>query len=195
MSQHARWAGAALCVLCAFSASAVLAQATAPASAAKKELVQKALKLQQAAIEAVGNQIASQTAAQAMQAASQALVRVPADKREAVGKDVQGEVRKFFDETAPLLRERSTALAPATVGAVLEEKFSEEELKVLVAWLESPVARKYQQLGPEMQQGLAQRLVAETRAQVEPKLRALEQSVNARINAAAAKPAAPAAKK
>lgn len=195
MSQRARWAGAALCVLCTFAVSAVLAQATAPASAAKKELVQKALKLQQAAIEAVGNQIASQTAAQAMQAASQALVRVPADKREAVGKDVQGEVRKFFDETAPLLRERSTALAPATVGAVLEEKFSEEELKVLVAWLESPVARKYQQLGPEMQQGLAQRLVAETRAQVEPKLRALEQSVNARINAAAAKPAAPAAKK
>jgi hypothetical protein len=195
VNPRVRSAGVALCALCAIAAEVALAQATAPASAAKRELVQKALKLQQAAIEAVGNQIASQTAAQAMQAASQALVRVPADKREAVGKEVQGEVRKFFDETAPLLRERCAALAPATVGTVLEEKFSEEELKVLVAWLESPVARKYQQLGPEMQQGLAQKLVAETRAQVEPKLRALEQSVNARINAAAVKPAAPATKK
>jgi uncharacterized protein len=195
MSLRIRSAGVVLCVLCAVAANAALAQAAAPVSAAKKELVQKALKLQQAAIEALGNQIASQTAAQAMQAAGQALARVPADRREAVGKDVQAEVRKFFDETAPLLRERAAALAPSTVGAVLEEKFSEDELKVLVAWLESPVARKYQQLGPEMQQGLAQKLVADTRAQVEPKLRALEQSVNARINAAAAKPAAPAAKK
>lgn len=193
-------AGAALCALLAVTTSAAFAQAGASqagasASAAKKELVQKALKLQQAGIEALGNQIASQTAAQAMQAAGQALGRVPADKREAVGKELQAEVRKFFDETAPLLRERATALAPSTVGAVLEEKFSEEELKALVAWLESPVARKYQQLGPEMQQGLVQKLVADTRAQVEPKLRALEQSVNARINAAAAKPAAPAPKK
>ena len=195
MTVRARVLGGALGALVALSSGAALAQSGAPASATKKELVQKLLKLQQAGFEAIGNQIASQTAAQAMQAAGQALGRVPADKREAVGKELQAEVRRFFDETAPLLRERAAALAPATVGAALEEKFSEEELRALVAWLDSPVARKYQQFGPEMQQGLVQKLVADTRPQVEPRLRALEQSVTAKVNAAAAKPAPPAAKK
>lgn len=189
MSVRVRLLGGALGALMALSSGAALAQSGASASATKKELVQKVLKLQQAAFEAIGNQIASQTAAQAMQAAGQALGRVPADKRESVGKELQAEVRRFFDETAPLLRERAAALAPATVGAMLEEKFSEDELKALIAWLDSPVARKYQQVGPEMQQGLVQKLVADTRPQVEPKLRALEQAVSAKVNAAAAKPA------
>jgi hypothetical protein len=194
VSLRGRWTGALLVVLSGMAAQGALAQEVSPA---KKELVQKLLKLQQAPIEAIGNQLASQTAAQAMQAAGQALGRVPPDKREAVGKAIEADVRKFFDETAALLKERAVALAPATVGAVLAEKFSEEELKVLLTWLESPVARKYQQLGPEMQQGLAQKLVAETRAQVEPKLKRLDESITAKVNAAAAapKPAAPAAKK
>ena len=56
------------------------------------------------------------------------------------------------------MRDRALKLAPSTIGAVLEEKFSEDELKQLVAWLESPVNKKYQQLGAEMQNAFAQKL-------------------------------------
>jgi len=170
--------------------------AAAPASAAKKELVQKVLKLNQPGIEAVGVQLASQTAGQTLDAAGMSLNRVPADKRDAVAKEIQGDVRKFYDEAAPLLRERVVKLAPATLGAALEEKFSEDELKTLIAWLESPVSRRYQQLAAEQQQALGKKLVEDTRAQIEPKLSALEKTIAGRLSAASAPAkAAPAAKK
>ena len=167
--------------------------ASAPLSPAKQALVQKALQLQQPGIEGVGNALANQTAQQVMQVAGQALSRLPAESRQTVGTELQADVRKFFDEISPLLRASAVKLAPATIGSALEEKLSEDELKVLIAWLESPVNPKYAQIANEAQQALAQKLVTETRPQIEPKLKALEQTMAARLNAAGAGGAAPGA--
>lgn len=170
------------------------AAAPAASSPAKKELVQRVLKLNQPGIEGVGEQLANQTAGQAMQAAGSALGTIPEARREAVAKEIQAEVKKFYDEIAPLLRQRAVQLAPGTVGAAFEERFTEEELRTLVAWLESPVSRKYQQIAGDMQSTLAQRVVAESRAQVEPKIKALDQRLSAKFTQQApAKPATPAA--
>jgi uncharacterized protein len=156
----------------------------------KKELVAKVLQLQQQGIESIGRVIAGQPSQQMLQAAGQALQRVPADKREAVGKDIQNEVKKFYDEVEPLLRKRAVELAPGVVGASYEEKFSEDELKVLVAWLESPVSRKYAQFESEQGNALAEKLVADTRTTIEPKLKALEAAVGNKLGASAAAGAA-----
>ena len=50
-----------------------------------------------------------------------------------------------------------------------------------MAWLESPVSKKYGQLQPEMQKALGEKLVAESRPTIEPKLKALEASVAKRL--------------
>ena len=100
-----------------------------------------------------------------------------ADKREAAGKSIDADIRKYVDESLPVLRERAVKLAPSTAGAILEEKMSEDELKQLVAWLESPAAKKYQQIGGEMQQTMGQKLVTEAGPLLTPKLQALEQKV------------------
>ena len=184
MTLISRFARIALISTLATAASLSLAQDS------KKALVQKALQLQQAGIENVGVGLANQTANQVMQVAGQAMARVPADKRDAVGADLQGEVRKFFDDIAPMLRAAAVRLAPSTLGAMMEEQFSEDDLKVLIAWFESPVSRKYQQLAVEMQQGLGEKLVADTRPQIEPKLKALETVLGAKLAAASAAPAA-----
>jgi hypothetical protein len=190
-----RLASAALFTALATAASLGLAQES---SQAKKDLVAKVLKLQQPGIESVGAGLANQTANQVLQVAGQALNRLPADKREAVFNDLQAEVRKFFEDIAPSLRDRAVKLAPSTIGVSLEEKFSEDELKTLIAWLESPVSRKYGQVAGDIQQTLGAKLVADSRAQVEPKLKALEQVLTAKLSAAggggAAAPAAPASK-
>ena len=161
-----------------------LALAQAATSPAKKELVQRALQLQQPAIENVGNALAGQTANQVLQVVGQALARVAADKREALAGELQADVKKFYDEISPTLRDRAGALAPSTIGQALEEKFSEEELKVLVAWLGSPVNRKFQAAAGDMLQGLGQKLVADTRPMIEPKLKALETSMQSKLAAA-----------
>lgn len=152
----------------------------------KKELVAKLLESQRSGIEAVARGIAERPAIQMSQAAGQAIAQLPADKREAVGKQVDAEIRKYVDEAVPVLRERAVKLAPSTFGAALEEKFSEDELKQLLAWFESPVNKKYQQALPEMQNGFVQKLVAEGAPLLDPKLAALQEKVRGLLGVAPA---------
>jgi hypothetical protein len=87
----------------------------------------------------------------------------------------------------PVVRDRAVALAPATIGPLLEQRFSEDELRQIIAILESPVNAKFQQLAPEMQRALGERLIAETQSTVEPKVQALRQALSRRIEAAVPK--------
>lgn len=167
--------------------------AQAQAAATKKELVAKLLLLQQPDIEQAAQALVERPALQMLQRAGMVLQsQVPAEKRDAVAKEIQADAKKYADETVPLVRERAVKLAPSTVGALLEEKFSEDELKQLLVIIESPVNRKFQQLGGEMQKALIDKLVAETQGVVEPKVKALEQSIGKRLGLSA--PAAAASK-
>ncbi len=171
----------------------------APASAAKKELVAKVLQLQRPGVEAMARQLAEQPAMQLMQQAGQALQRVPPEKREALAQDIQADIRQYVDEAVPIVRDNALRLQPETIGPILEERFTEDELRQVIALLESPVNRKFQQMGADMQRALGEKLIGATREQVEGKVRALDQTVARRLNAAipqqggAAKPPAAAA--
>lgn len=141
----------------------------------KKELVQRVLQAQQTELESVSRSIVERPAAQMMQEAGLAIQRqVAPDKREGVGKSIEVEVKKYIDESYPLVRERALNLAPSTIGVLLEEKMSEEELKQLVAWLESPANKKYQSLGPDMRNVFIQKVLVDARPVVDPKIQALD---------------------
>ena len=105
-----------------------------------------------------------------------------------LGREIEADLRKFFEETGPLVRDRAVKLGPGTIGPMLEDRFSEDELRQIVAMLESPLNRRFQQTFPEMQRALAEKLVAEMRGDIETRARALEQTVGKRLN-----PGAPAA--
>ena len=171
----------------------VLASAAgAQSTAAKKELVAKLLLLEQPALEQAARALAERPAAQLMQEASMVLQsRVPADKRDAVAKEIQADVKTYVDEAVPLVRDRAVKLAPSTIGVLLEEKFSEEELKQLIAIIESPVNRKFLQLGGEMQKALGEKLVAETKSAIDPKVKTLQLAIAKRLGLPAS-PASPA---
>lgn len=194
----------ALALALPFAVSAQQASAPAPSSPAKKELVQKVIKLQQPGIEAMAQKLAEEPVAQLAPQADMALqTKVPADKREAVMKDVQADIKKYLDEAVPLVRDRAGKLAPTVIGPMLEERFTEDELKQLAGWLESPVVRKYQQLIPEIQKGMVEKLAADVRPTIEPKARAMQQAMAGHLGLqqggtaapAPAKPAASAPKK
>ncbi len=85
------------------------------------------------------------------------------------------------ERPALAVMDRAVKLAPTTIGSLLEEKFSEAELKQLADFLESPVYNKYQQLGGDMQKVLLEKLLADTKGTVEPKITALDQTVGRRL--------------
>lgn len=178
------------------TASAPAKREAVASSPAKKELVASILKEQQQGIEQLARQIVEQPAGQLLQrAGSLVTTRIEADKREAVAREMQADARKYVDDTLPAARQRATALAPSTIGALLEEKMTEAELKEVLATMRSPAWRKFQGLAPEMQKVLGEKLVADIRPQVETNLRALDQSLARRLGlpASASAPASGAA--
>lgn len=203
----------ALLVAVALALPPLLSQAQAsaasasPSSPAKKELVAKLIALQQPGIEQLARNVVEAPARQLLAAGEPLLqTRVPADKREAAVKQVKEDVRKYVDENYPAVRERALRIAQSTLAPALEEKFSEDELRQIVAFLESPANKKLQQALPEINASLAQKLLAESRPQIEPKAKALEASMAKSLGlppagapasapARAPRPAAPAASK
>jgi hypothetical protein len=157
----------------------------AQTSQAKKDLAAKILKLQQPAIENMARALAEQPAVELLGSVGKALPsRVAKDKQDAVAKEIQADAQKYLDDAVPLVRDRAIALAPSTIGTLLEEKFTEDELKQIVVILESPAYGKFQRLGNDMQKALVQKVIAETRSVIEPKVRTLEQAAAKRLGAA-----------
>ncbi len=170
--------------------AAIVLAGAAGAQGTKKELIQRVLQAQQFEIENVSRSIVERPAAQMMQEAGLAIQRqVPVEKREAVGKSIEAEVRKYIDESYPLVRERALKLAPTTIGAVLEEKMSDDELRQLVTWLESPANKKFQQLGPDMRNSFIQKVLTESRPAVDPKIQALDGRIRVILGLPPATPA------
>lgn len=191
---------AALLTSAALAHAQTTATPAAPSSPAKKELVQKFLSLQQPGIENVARSLVERPVAQMAQEVRGALQQMPADKREAAVKTIDADIKKYIDESVPIVRDRAVKLAPSTIGVTMEEKFSEDELKQLIAWFESPLNKKYGQLSVEMQGNFTQKLVTETAPTIDPKMQALVSKVRASLgvpapaSSAPAKAAAPAKK-
>ncbi|VTU39204.1 hypothetical protein H4CHR_04623 [Variovorax sp. PBS-H4] len=161
---------------------ALLAVALAGSSVAmaqdKPAMVKQFLDLQRPGIEALARGLVEQSSAPIAQAGSQYLqTQVPAEKREAAAKAADAELKKYFDEAYPIVRDKAVALAPDALGPILRDNFSEEELRQLLAWINSPLSKKYQELNPKMQTALTEKLVAETRSSIEPKMRTLDANV------------------
>ena len=162
-----------------------VAGAHAQSTPAKKDLVARILKHQQSGIEGMARTLVEQPIAELLvNAGSVIQSRVPANRQEATGREIQADVQKYVAEATPLVQARAVALAPGSVGAMLEEKFTEDELKQVLAIMDSPVYSKFQRMGDELQRALADKVVQDTRPTIEPKLRALEQSVGKRISVA-----------
>ena len=174
------------------SASAQTTTTTIPStsstSPAKKELVQRLMRLQQSDVESFARSVVERPAAQMMREAGMALQQqqtpVPQDKREAAAKAIEVEVKKYVEEAYPIVRDRALKLAPSTIGSVFEAKMSEDELKQLIAWLESPTNKKYQSLAVELRNSFSQKLVAEMPPILDPNLMALDGRIRAILGVA-----------
>lgn len=178
--------GLAMTLLLAGAVQHAHAQNQVPIPGTKKDLVARIVAAQQQSIDEVGRGIAATTAQQVFQAAVEVIGRLPEARQQTVGKAVEEDVQKFHGEIEPLLKSSAGKVAPSAIGDLLEQKMTDDELKQLATWLESPVSRKYRQLSGEIESALGQQIVADSRPSVEPKLKALEATIRSRLEAAGA---------
>lgn len=155
--------------------AASAASAPAGSSPAKRELAKRLLALQQPGFDALSRSLVEGPARQLLASAEPVLRnQVAADKREAVAKQLQDEARKYVDDATPAVRKRAQELAQSQVLPALEEKYTEDELRQIVTFYESAAYKKMQQVQPQVDQGLQQKLVADMSPAVEGKARALQ---------------------
>ena len=107
--------------------------------------------------------------------------RLPADKMQPVMADIGGIAHKTLDEVTPAVRDAGVKLAPGVIGPLLREKFTDDELRQLIAVLDSPVRKKYEAMLPEIQQAIGQAVTEQTHTQVTPKLQDMGKQISARI--------------
>jgi len=168
-----------------FVAAGAASAAGAPAAIppAKQELVQRVLQLWQVDVLAQ-TMLQDPVAAAVGQARAVIQGRVPTERRDAAMRDVAADAQKFLEENGPLVRANAQKLIPTTVAPLLAEKFTEDELRQIVAILESPVKKKFEELMPEMQKALGEKLAAESRATMDPRLDDFRQRIGARLRTA-----------
>lgn len=184
--------------------AATLATSSLAMAQDKAALIKQFLELQRPGVEALARGLVEESSLPVARAgASYLQTQVPEAKREAAGKAADAELKKYFDSAYPIVRDKAVQVAPSALTPVLEQNFSEEELRQLVAWINSPVSKKYQEVNPQLQAALAEKVVADTRTSIEPKLEQLDKAVAkalgapaapANANGAAKAPAAPAKK-
>src|SRR5688572_9034225 len=97
---------------------AACGMAQAQTTPAKKELVAKSLKIQQPGMEAMARELSRQPANELVAGAIDFLQTLPAERREALGKGIQQDADKYFNETYPIVRDQAFKLAPTTVGTL-----------------------------------------------------------------------------
>jgi len=159
------------------AAPASAAAPIAPPSASKKALLDRLVALQQAGLDDLARGLTLQPVQQMSAFAQQAIDRVPESKREATIARVEGLFKQYADEVTPIAKEKASKLAQSALLPLLHERFSEDELRQLLVALENPAFKKYQTAMPEISNALRMQAVNELRPTVEPKLKALDQSL------------------
>ncbi len=171
-------------------ASPVVFAQKADSPQSKKDVIAKILKIQQPAIEALTMGVLSRPVNELAAKAAPALRNVPEVKREATAKQIDADLRKFMEDNAKPLVDKGLKLAPSTMGVALDEKFSEDELKQLLAWLESPVSKKFAESSQELQSLFTKKLIDDNGKQLDDKFIALQQNVAKQLGLEAGPPPA-----
>ena len=161
----------------AVASTLVVASLSAHAQS-KKELVQKLLTLQQSSLESTARNLTENPARQLVAAAQPIIAQgVPADKREATARQIDAEIKKYIDAADPVVQASTRKLSQSVLSPMFEDKFTEDELRQLVGIIESPVLKKYQGLLPDFSRALVEKVIADARPQVDPKLQVAQDNV------------------
>jgi hypothetical protein len=168
-------------------ASAAHAQSTAPAAvpdAEKQKLIDRILVLFHPENDVL--QAVQAPGVKAMQQSSVALqtAQVPQERKDKTMKDIGADVQKYIDTTMPVAVASARKFTEPAVAPLLAQNFTTEELRQVVAMLESPVKAKFEKLVPQMESAVGQKVQADIGPQVNKNIQAMTEAVGTKLRVA-----------
>lgn len=109
---------------------------------------------------------------------------VPPAKQKEVRDKLDVELKKYADSTHKAVEAQVGKAAEAALVPIFMEKLSEEEMKTIIAYLDSPVSAKFQSLGPDAANAWAKRIVDATKTSVEAGAKNFDTAANRIVTAA-----------
>jgi regulator of PEP synthase PpsR (kinase-PPPase family) len=136
-------------------------------------------------VEAVGVTMLREPVDNALRQARAALqARTTPEKRDEALKDIEGYSKDLLEKLMPKVISKAKELTQTTVVPILSEKMTEEELRQMIAILESPAKTKFETLIPEMQRALGKKLGEEQGKEIKPQMEELQQRIGKRMREA-----------
>jgi len=183
-----------------FAAACAVSTGALAQSDAKRDLAVKLAQIQQKAdgaalAEQIANSAVQPILANWMQRLDQT---VPPARRKEVTDKLDVELKKFTDTMEKIINEQVAKTSEAALVPIFMDKLSEDEMKTVIAYLESPVSAKFQALGPEASDAWAKRIIDATKPTWEASAKDFDAAANrivSEVTGTSASPsAAPAAK-
>jgi len=109
--------------------------------------------------------------------------QLPQAKFEAEMKDIAGDVQKYIDITTPLVTASAKKNLQTTVVPLLAQGFSVEELRQLLALLQSPVKAKFEKLIPQADKAIGQKVQQEAGAEINKNIQEMTKAVGTKLRA------------
>ena len=110
--------------------------------------------------------------------------KVPNEKRDATLRDIATDVQKYVDDVTPIAKDSAKRQLNPVIAPLLAQNFTEEELKQIVALMESPVKKKFEQFIPQAEKAIGTKVAEETHVAIDAKGQAMTQSVGLKLRAA-----------
>ena len=176
-------------VLCAAAAAALFfnvaahAQTATPVDAERQKLIDRILVLWHPENEVIVQ--AQRVGPAVLEQAGIALQgRVSKERSDRAMKDISTDVQKYVDVATPLVSTSAKKFTAPAVGPILAQNFSAEELRQIVAMLESPVKGKFEKLVPQMERAVGEKVTADVGPQLNKDINTLKESVALKMRAA-----------
>lgn len=178
-------------VAIAMTAAAFLAPLAAQAQDAKRDLAVKLASLQvKNDGEALTEQLVQSAAMPMIQGWSERLDdSVPPARQKDVRDKLDVELKKFVDSTRKTVDAQVTKQAESALVPVYMEKFSEEELRTIVTYLESPISGKFMSVAGDATNAWAKKVVDSTKTAVENGAKSFDATASKIVQAGAGAPA------
>lgn len=110
---------------------------------------------------------------------------VPPARQKEVRDKLDVELKKFADSTQKAIEAQNAKSAEAALVPIFMEKLTEDDMKTIIAYMESPVSAKFQALGPDASNAWAKRIIDATKSSVESSAKTFDAAANRIVSAAA----------
>ena len=110
---------------------------------------------------------------------------VAKEKADKTMKEISTDVQKYVDTVTPIVSASAKKNVGPSVGPLLAQNFSNDELKQLIAMLESPVKGKFEKLVPQMERAVGEKVTADVGPEINKNITTMTQSAGSKLRAAA----------